>query len=72
MGNEPPYLKGAIHCYILHIMLLSFEPQAVNQRKIIKGKRHITKGGKIKVEAPHAPQLLPPIHYKPRCGLPLF
>ena len=70
VGNEPPYLKRGIHCYTLHIMLLSFEPQAVNQRKIIKGKRHMKKGGKIKVGVSHASRLLPPIHYIPKCGLP--
>ena len=72
MGNESLYLKGDIHCYTLHIMLLSPEPRAVNQRKIIKSKRHTKKGGKIKVGVSHAPHLLPPIHYISRCGLPFI
>ena len=67
-----PTLKEGIHCYISYIMLLPLGPRAINQRKIIKGKNHIKKGGKIKVGAPHVPQLLPPIHYKPKCGLPFY
>jgi len=47
-------------------MLLSLEPWAINQRKIIKGKRHIKKGGKIKGGTHHVRWLLPPIHYIPQ------
>lgn len=67
---DHPTLKGVSTTILYTSCSHSLKPLAVNQRKIIKGKRHMNNGGKIKVGVTHVPRLLPSIHYLPKCRLP--
>ena len=51
-------------------MLSSPRGPSSYEEKSIKGKRHMKKGGKTKVEVTHVPQLLPSTFVHPSVGFP--